>query len=208
MLNYYNDFWEKRNFKQCDDFPYKWPCLKKYIPTEPNIKIVDFGCGAGQLILKLKKINPGSHYIGLDVSQEVIKRNRKKFADHKFYLIKDGGKLPFRNNSIDYIISADSIEHVYNTEFTFREFARVLKPGGKGIITTPYHGFFKNLAIILTNNFDLSFDPIAPHIRFFTKSSISKCLNKVGLKPIKYDYFGRFYPLSRGMLIIGEKAEA
>lgn len=205
MSNYYNNYWKKLKHKQCDDFLYKWPCLKKYIPKEPNITIVDFGCGAGQLIHKLEKINPSSHYVGLDVSDECINRNKKKFKKHEFHLIIDGGKLPFKNNSVEYIISADSIEHVYDTDLAFKEFTRVLKPGGKIIITTPYHGFFKNLVIILTNNFDLSFDPLSYHIRFFTKSSLTKCLTNVGLIPVKYDYFGRFYPLSRGILVVAEK---
>lgn len=204
MFNY-NEFWKQRKFKQCEDFSYKWPCLKKYIPIDPKISILDFGCGAGQLIFKINKMNPKSHYVGVDVSEECVSRNKEKFSKKEFRLIKDGAPLPFKDNSFEYIISSDSIEHVYDTESAFGEFKRVLKPGGKIIITTPYHGFFKNLAIILSNNFDLSFDPSAPHIRFFTKESISKCLKKAGLKPIKYDYFGRFYPLSRGMLVIAEK---
>ncbi len=205
MPDYYNEYWKTRKFIACEDFSYKWPCLKKYIPTEANITIVDFGCGAGQIIPKIKKINPSSEYIGLDVSEERIKLNKKKFKNNKFFLIKDGGVLPFKNNSVDYIISSDSIEHVYDTLFAFSEFARILKPGGKIIITTPYHGIIKNLAIILSGNFDLSFDPTSYHIRFFTKNSMDKCLKKVGLKPLAYDYFGRFYPLSRGMLVVAQK---
>lgn len=202
----YNNYWKRRNFHECADFAYKWPCLKKYIPSKPKLKILDFGCGAGQIIEQMCTINPSSTYYGVDVSTSLINNNKKKFPECQFRTIRDGERLPFSSNFFDFILAADSIEHVHNTEIAFTEFARILKPKGRIVITTPYHGLIKNLMIILTNNFDLIFNPLGTHIRFFTKKSLSKCLSTVALKTTRIDYYGRFYPLSRGMLIEAEKS--
>lgn len=54
------------------------------------------------------------------------------------WLIKTGGPLPCESNSIDAIISLNTLEHVYNPYFVLREMHRVLKDSGELIISTPF----------------------------------------------------------------------
>ncbi len=202
MSYFYNNYWDTTSLRG-DDSSYKLDRLEKFIPKEKNLNVLDFGCGDARI---LKKIGDKTWIkTGVDVSEVIINKNRKNIKNIKFDVIVDGKKLPFKKNMFDLIISTDSIEHVYNTKLAFKELSRILKPNGKIIFTTPYHGFIKNLVIILSNNFDNIFDPLGAHIRFFTKDSMSKCLIQSGIKPIKFAYYGRFYPLSRGMIICGRK---
>lgn len=207
MSKFYDHFWKSKDYKKLGDFKFKLPIIKKYIPQKSNLRILDYGCGAGIVLEIMSEINPKCFYIGVDISQEIIKLDKKRLPQFKFLKINEEKKLPFKDNFFDFVISTDVIEHIYNTPFLFGELSRILKPGGKILLTTPYHGFFKNLAIILTNNFELIFDPLKAHIRFFTKKSMTYCLKKVDLIPQKYEYYGRFYPLSNGMLVLAKKPE-
>lgn len=122
----------------------------------------------------------------------------------KFEKIEDGGAFPIPDGSIDFVFSSEVIEHVYDTENAVREISRVLKPGGKLLVTTPFHGLFKNLVLVLFG-FDIHFNPIGPHIRFFTKRSLTELLRGYGLHACEYGYYGRFYPLSHSILVIAQK---
>lgn len=202
MSKYYDQYWTRQT--ELGDGVYKWPTVTKYIPRTPKLKILDYGCGPGVLIQKMKKINLTSEYFGVDVSKKIIDQNKKRIKFCSFSTTEDGAKLPFRSNFFDFIVTTDAIEHVYDTELLFQEFSRILKPGGEILITTPYHGLIKNLVIVLTN-FELIFDPLGPHIRFFTKKSLVNAVENVRLRHISTDYYGRFFPLSSGILIIAKK---
>lgn len=202
MSEFYDQYWTKSELRGDDSF--KWPNIKKLLPQNENIRILDFGCGDGELINYIKNTNPKSQLYGVDVSKKIINLNRKKIKHAKFYTVDDGEKLPFPNNYFDFIVSTDVIEHVYNTDVTFKELSRVLKPKGKLLLSTPYYGLVKNILIVVIN-FDLIFSPSGPHIRFFTRKSLTACLKKVKLLPLKFDYFGRFYPVSNGFLVLAQK---
>jgi ubiquinone/menaquinone biosynthesis C-methylase UbiE len=204
MSRYYNEFWNKYRNQHLEDFGYKWPLLKKIIPYINDQKILDFGCGMGRVMQKIRKISPKNKFIGVDVSEAAIEIAKKKHPWANFYSIQDGDKLPFKKNYFKLILATDVIEHVFNTEFTFSELHRILKKDGKILITTPYHGFIKNVIIVATS-FEKIFDPTGAHIRFYTKKSLFSILEKNHLRVIKSGYYGRFYPISRSIYIVAQK---
>ena len=204
MSIFYNEYYKKRRGGYLDDFSFKWPVLRKVLPLKNGQTVLDFGCGTGKIIKKMKTDFPKCKYFGLDVSEVAIKIAKRTCPNDKFYVIEDGYKLPFKNNGFDFIIAADVIEHVYNTKKTFSELVRVLKPKGKILISTPYYGFIKNL-LIITFGFDKIFDPFGQHIRFFSKKSLFSIVTSEGLSVTKHGYYGRFYPISRGIYILAEK---
>ena len=201
---FYEKFWEEHQNESLGDFSYKWPAIKNYLPKNRNITILDFGCGTGIFIGKLKEANPQSHLIGIDISREGIKQAKKKFPDVKFHVVQDGQIFPLIDSSVDFILATDVIEHVYETDKTLAEFYRILKPNGKLLLTTPYHGLIKNLIIVLFA-FEKIFDPLEAHIRFYTKKSLFQILKKQGFEINKYGRFGRFYPFSRAVFVIAHK---
>src|SRR5687768_12527672 len=112
----YDNYWKSLKGQYLEDFVVKWPVIKKYIPTDPNITILDFGCGRGKLISEMLLINPEATYIGVDVSDEALKQARKLFPERRFYKVGDGEKFPIKTGVVDFILAADVIEHVYNTD--------------------------------------------------------------------------------------------
>ena len=200
----YNDYWTRHKFSTLPDFHFKWPAIRKFVPKKPGLSILDFGCGPGLIISAMKEINPEAKYIGIDVSEKAVAKAKKRHAKDKFYVVADGDKFPLKAGSVDFILTTDVIEHVYNTKKVFKEFRRVLKPGGKILMTTPYHGLIKNLVIVLLA-FEKIFNPTGPHIRFYTKKGLFELFEEHRFKVEDHGYFGRFYPLSRGIFVLAKK---
>jgi SAM-dependent methyltransferase len=93
-------------------------------------KILDIPCGPGRLTWELRK--KGCEVIAADLLPEHFDAGGnpaiKVDMNHPF---------PFEDDSFDFIFSAEGIEHLENPWQAFREFARILKPGGELIVTTP-----------------------------------------------------------------------
>lgn len=203
MKTYYERYWQKKEV--LEDFHYKWPIIKKFIPTKGNISILDFGCGKGTILSEMRKINPLAHFTAVDVSQKALNFIKKRDKKSKLRKILDGGSLPFEENTFDFIIASDVLEHVYDTENVFFELSRVLKNKGKILISVPYNGILKRTLIALFF-FEFIFEPSTPHIRFYTKKSLTKYLNSYGINVDKVGYYGRFFPFSNGMYVVGIKS--
>lgn len=203
MKKYYERYWDER--EEMGDFKIKWNAVKSNIPIEKGLKFLDFGCGKGLLLEEILKINPSLEATGADVSKTALEFAKKAFPKANFIKIEEGEKLPFKNNSFDFILAADVLEHVYDTDLIFSELSRILKPSGKIFISVPYHGMFKNIVISFIG-FDFYFDPRQPHIRFYTKNNLFKMVKENGLTVVSNGYYGRIYPLSHGMYVVCKKS--
>ncbi|MCX6776410.1 MAG: class I SAM-dependent methyltransferase [Candidatus Micrarchaeota archaeon] len=203
MPKFYDRFWSDKKGK-LGDFALKWPKLSRYIPRGDAV-ILDFGCGNGEIIKEMMLLNPKAKYIGLDVSKKALSAASAKLPKAEFQLIEDGGCFPLKSASVDFIFASEVVEHIYDTENAFSEIARVLRPNGGVLLTTPYHGIIKNLLTVLLA-FDSHFDPEGPHIRFFSKNSLFSCLRKAGLEPVEHGYYGRFYPVPHSIFVLAKKS--
>jgi 2-polyprenyl-3-methyl-5-hydroxy-6-metoxy-1,4-benzoquinol methylase len=201
---FYERYWSGRQTGRLSDFERKWPILAPLIPTDSSLTILDYGCGNGEILVEMQRLNPAARYFGADVSNTAIEAARVRLPGVTFHAISDGGGLPLENGAVDFIFCSEVIEHVYDTEATFRELARLLRPGGHLLLTTPYHGLAKNLLLVLCA-FDRHFDPLGPHIRFFTKGSLFRCLRNAGLEPRDHGYVGRFFPISMAIYVMAQR---
>lgn len=102
----------------------------KKLSNDLSGDILDFGCGSKPYEFFFKK---KTSYVGIDYKIEG-REDRQKKVDF-FY---DGQHIPFENESFDAIICTEVLEHVFNIEQVLSEFNRVLKKGGKALITTPF----------------------------------------------------------------------
>lgn len=202
MKKFYERYWE--NQEELSDFPYKWPKIKHLIPKNKKLRLLDFGCGKGIVLNEILKLNPKLDVTGVDTSQTAIAYISKRFPKETFFVVKEGEKLPFKSNTFDFITALDVIEHIYDTEFILKELARVLRPNGKMLITVPFYGLIKNLLIALIG-FDFVYNPRSPHIRFYTQKSLLREVKSAGLTSLEIGFFGRFYPIWRGMFCLCKK---
>ncbi len=110
---------------------------KSGIKSSSNV--LEIGCGDGALSgLIYKDFKCNLH--GTEPSEEGIRFCQEMFLKHKYkgaFSLVGGYSLAFPENHFDFIILADVIEHLQHPEKMLKEIQRLLKPGGKAIITTP-----------------------------------------------------------------------
>lgn len=92
-------------------------------------RLLDFGCGSKPY----KSLLNVDEYIGVDFVNEGHPHDNEQID---FYY--DGKTLPFPDNSFDSILTSEVFEHVFNLPEILAELSRVLKPGGKILITCPF----------------------------------------------------------------------
>jgi ubiquinone/menaquinone biosynthesis C-methylase UbiE len=140
---------------------------------------LDLGCGDGRLTLELR----ARHIVGADVSRVALDRARPRVGERGIELVEvtPGAVLPFDDGAFDLVLMAETIEHVVDVQSLLSEVRRVLRPGGELAVTTPAHGRGSGLSMLL-RGFERSFDPLSPHIRFFTRSSLSALLEEMGFE--------------------------
>ena len=98
-------------------------------------KVVDIGCG--NCAWNIDKIP----VIGIDVNEGMMDYAKHQGRLEDIY-VNDVDKLPLSDNSVDIVIATQVLEHLNEYKETVSEMHRVLKPGGKVIISVPYDTFF------------------------------------------------------------------
>src|SRR5208283_163618 len=100
----------------------------------PGSKILDIGCGTGHLAGKL--MQRGYEARGVDFSEAMVRYAREHYgADH--FEVGDIERIPFPDNSFDGVMCLGVMEYLSGDDAALREMWRVLKPGGRAVITTP-----------------------------------------------------------------------
>jgi len=129
----------KIGWKKSDHFTYTYafPALRRWLVAQipQRQRILSVGCGTGELE---KMLEPQARLVvGTDLLIEMVQRARRRNV--KQLVQTDSHALPFAIASFDTVILPETLGYV-NPEITFREIRRVLKPGGRLLITTyPVH---------------------------------------------------------------------
>ena len=123
-----------------------------------NGDVLELGCGEGRGIGLIEK--KAKSFTALDKIESVINLLKEKYPSHKFNTSSFPPVTLFSDNSFDTIISFQVIEHIKDDVLFIKEIYRLLRPGGKALITTP------NILMTLTRN--------PWHIREYTSESLMK----------------------------------
>lgn len=169
--------YDRQYFEQRDYLiPYLAASIKYFCKKNKIEKVLDVGCGTGQLVKFLN--NNGLIAYGCDNSQHAISMASSK-------LVKKGSatKLPFNSKAFDLITLISVIEHLKakDAEKFLKEAKRVLKMKGYLIIVTP--NYATPLRIIQGKNWFGFKDKT--HINFYTPKSLSITLGKNGFTTLK-----------------------
>ena len=105
------------------------------IPQGKNLKILDAGCGEGQLLLKIARLRGGELY-GADITEVALESAKERVAGAHFSL-QDLGNLKYEDNFFDVVVCTEVIEHISRYRETIAQLKRVLKKGGLLILTFP-----------------------------------------------------------------------
>jgi SAM-dependent methyltransferase len=101
-----------------------------------SVDVLDVGCNTGYGTILLARF--GRRVVGVDVSPRAIEAATAAAVDGRpEFLAIDGVSLPFADASFDLVTSFQVLEHVLDPVPYLREIARVLRPGGSVVLTTP-----------------------------------------------------------------------
>ena len=157
--------------------------LATLLPTDGSA-ILDIGCGNGFIANTL--IKNGYNVYGIDASSEGIEIANLKNPGRFYVNDVVAATLPeeIRNIPFKTIISTEVIEHLYSPQKYVAFVKGILQQNGGGVflVSTPYHGYLKNLAVALTNRMDYHFCPLweGGHIKFWSRKTLTALLENEG----------------------------
>lgn len=173
-----------------------FPLLEK---LPPGASILDIGAGKGEIAGHAEK--KGFKTVSIDPFESGLKVAREKGQDSVRGL---GDELPFMNASFDCVHIKDALVHVSVKSFFFKEVLRVLKPGGKLIITSAdcnadIGGYY------ITNA-----EETREQMSFHGFENIVESMYRPKLREFSKDWYGyrNFLSLAKRFVLIAQKPEA
>ncbi len=146
----------------------------------PSLVILDVGCGTG---LNAATIRDKGHQVrGVDVSAVAIEKFQQKGFEGKQCDIVE--EIPYPDGAFDLVFASEVIEHVVDTERFLSELHRVLRPGGKLILSTPNSAFWVYRVYGLMGK-TLTEVQHPGHVRFFSKPGLIGLLRDAGFTSVR-----------------------
>lgn len=142
--------------------------------------VLDIGCGNAIITEEIRKM--GNKVWAVDFP-EVVFKFATKYPKLTFYPKYDD-KIQCSNNKFDIVTSFEVVEHVIDLDKYFKEIKRVLKPGGKLILTTPNLARTLNIVNLILGGSQGIYYPLQKnmHINFFTPKTLIKIVEHYGFK--------------------------
>ncbi len=171
---------------------YFTPVLKEAFDVMPALSsICDVGCGNGVFSAALKTW--GNYRLaGVDGSAYALQQAKEEGFD-ELHLIEDfsSSRLPIEDDSFDFVLSKDVLEHVLHADHLVGELARIVRPDGYALIHVPNHfPIIGRLRLLFHNKLD-TFDYFPdshrwdfPHIRFFTMKDLCLLFEQYGFEVV------------------------
>jgi len=179
--------------------------LKRTSSSVREKSLFDLGCGNGAVTNYIAEL--GYRVAGVDPSVEGVTQANSHYPNLN---IKSGSAyddLRSQFGRFSYVLSIEVVEHLYSPKIFASNVYNLLDDGGYAIITTPYHGYLKNLALAATNKFDKHFTAMWDHghIKFWSINTLTQLLKEAGFKSIEFERIGRIPPLAKSMMAIARK---
>ena len=186
--------------------------LMKYILKEIDYSncVIDIGCGNGAIANDL--ISIGYDVYGIDGDREGIRIAQQFTKESRFFCMDiESDNLPdvLKDKHFDLAISTEVIEHLYSPDKMIRFAYRILDEDGTIVISTPYHGYLKNLLLSILGRWDNHFTALweGGHIKFWSPKTLSQLLERNGFRVIKFYGCGRAPFLWKSMILVAVKSK-
>jgi 2-polyprenyl-6-hydroxyphenyl methylase/3-demethylubiquinone-9 3-methyltransferase len=177
--------------------------------TRDNACVFDLGCGNGAFTAELA--GRGYDVTGVDPSEDGITQARNAHPELDVHVGSAYDDLRSEYGTFDAVVSLEVVEHVYYPRKHAACVYNLLERGGVALITTPYHGYFKNLAMALLGKIGTThYSPLwtGGHIKLWSRGTLEELLREAGFKNISFRRVGRIPPLAKSMIAIAEKPVA
>ncbi len=204
-----NDLNEIADYRYRDSEPtwssaYLWPVVRGVIAGREwsDRRAFEVGCGNGSTANWLSA--QGFSVSGVDPSESGIGIARAAFPHLDLAVGSAYDDLAGLYGRFPLVLGLEVIEHCFEPRRFARSVFELLEPGGVGIVSTPYHGYLKNLAISLAGKWDHHFTALwdGGHIKFFSRSTLYTVLSEAGFQDIRFIRAGRIPALAKSLVAV------
>jgi 2-polyprenyl-6-hydroxyphenyl methylase/3-demethylubiquinone-9 3-methyltransferase len=168
-------------------------------------RLFDLGCGNGSIGAAVGR--EGWDVTGVDVSSDGIAYANRVHPELRLETGSAYEDLAGKYGTFPVVVSLEVVEHLYDPRTYARTLFDLLEPGGTAIVSTPYHGYWKNLVIALTGKMDHHFHALWDHghIKFWSIPTLTELLREAGFETPRFERVGRISPLAKSMIAIARK---
>jgi SAM-dependent methyltransferase len=189
---------------------YLWPPLLRIVhdllPSDGRIFEVGAGNGA---TAKMLVEQHHRRVTGIEPSAQGLTWCRSLGLDiHEGSAYDD---LAGRFGTFPLVYSLEVVEHCFWPHRFAKAMFDLTAANGWAVISTPYHGYWKNLAIAAAGGFDAHVHPLVDggHIKFFSEATMTELLRRAGFVEIRYLRVGRAIPaLAKSLIALARRGPA
>jgi len=154
--------------------------------------VVDLGCGDGQWSIEIARHFPKAKLIGVDYNELRLERYKHHVPTAEA-LFGSCLEVPLEDNSADFLMFHQVLEHIPQPQDALREVRRILKPDGRLLLSVPNEGtwlkqkvqypFIERKAMKTTD-----------HVNFWTRETLRRLLRANGFRVQQLDAMGFYFP--------------
>lgn len=171
-------------------------------------RIVDIGSGNGNLCAEILKLGLSATGIEYDKGGcEIAKSAYPAISFYNFGVEDDPALLLQQELPFDAVVSTEVVEHLYAPHCLPQYAHAILKANGYLIVSTPYHGWLKNLALSAFDKWDKHHTALwhGGHIKFWSRRTLTMLLESNGFKVTQFFGVGRAPYLWKSMILVAQK---
>jgi 2-polyprenyl-6-hydroxyphenyl methylase/3-demethylubiquinone-9 3-methyltransferase len=169
-------------------------------------RMFDLGCGNGSVANYFGSL--GYKMSGVDPSADGVKQANDAFQGLNIHVGSAYDDLRAGFGTFPVVYSLEVVEHVYDPRSYARTLFSLVEDGGLAVVSTPYHGYVKNLAVIAGGGFDRHFNPLWDHghIKFWSRKTLRTLLTEAGFADVAFHRVGRIPLVAKSMIACARKA--
>jgi 2-polyprenyl-3-methyl-5-hydroxy-6-metoxy-1,4-benzoquinol methylase len=174
------------------------------LPPEKQ-RVFELGCGNGAVAAVLAE--NGYQATGVEVSTQGLEQAQRRYPHLSLRPGSAYDDLAATYGRFPIVVSLEVVEHLYAPRLFAKTLHDLVESSGTAIVSTPYHGYWKNLALALTGRMDAHFTALWDHghIKFWSMRTLSALLLEVGFKDITFMRVGRIPALAKSLIAIAKK---
>lgn len=189
---------------------YLLPAVQRILAGEgesAKTSIFDLGCGNGATVEILQR--HGYEVVGVDPSTSGIGEAHRAYPNLQLFVGSAYDNLAARFGRFQVVLSLEVVEHVYYPRKFAATLFSLVRPGGLAIVSTPYHGYLKNVGMALSGKLDSHFTALwdEGHIKFWSILTLKELLIEAGFSGLSFQRVGRIPVFAKSMIAVARRPQ-